>query len=397
MTAESNDRKFPVRLVRIMTVPISINYILQGQLGYFKNQGFEVYSVSAKGPEIASIIEREKVKHTIIPFTRKITPFKDLYCLISLVIFFKRLKPHIVHTQTPKAGLLGMIAAWLSQVPVRIHTVGGMPLMEASGFTKKILYWSEKITYACAHQVWPNSNKLRHFLVQTLNVKETKLRVIGHGSSNGIDIEKFRRSPELISRARLLREKHNILPSETIFCFVGRLVRDKGVEELTETFVRLQQKYNSIRLFLVGHFEDSVDPISDHHKALIINNKNIIATGFSTNVSLYMAASDIFVFPSYREGFPNVVLQACAMELPSIVTDINGSNEIITNLRNGVIINIKSTDELYAAMELLLSDSSLRQKLASNARPAVVEQFDQHYFWDKLKQEYLTLLSRFVS
>lgn len=397
MREKTNDTKSPVRLVRIMTIPISINYILQGQLGYFSDHGFDVYSVSAAGPEVASIIEREKIKHTVIPFTRKITPLQDLYCLIKLISFFNQVKPHVVHTQTPKAGLLGMIAAWLCRVPVRIHTVGGMPMMEASGLKKKILYWSEKITYACAHRVWPNSKTLRDFIINYFKVNETRLKVIGNGSSNGIDTEKFKRSPELISEAKALREKHVITADDTVFCFVGRLVRDKGVQELTEAFTKLQQKYNEVKLFLLGHYEDSVDPISDHHKRLITDNENIITTGFSTNVRLYMAASDIFVFPSYREGFPNVVLQACAMELPSVVTDINGSNEIISNLQNGLIIHTKSTDELYAAMELLLNDKNLRQKLASNARPAVIDLFDQHYFWNTLKQEYFTLLAERVS
>lgn len=394
---KENPIQSPIRLVRIMTIPISINYILQGQLGYFREQGFDVYSVSAAGPEITSIREREKVRHTTIPFTRKITPLTDLYCLIKLIQFFNQVKPHIVHTQTPKAGLLGMMAAWLCRIPVRVHTVGGMPLMEATGFKRKILYWSEKITYTCAHQVWPNSKALRDFMIQSLQVNESKLNVIGTGSSNGIDTQKFKRSPELMVEAKALRRKHSIESEETVFCFVGRLVRDKGVQELTEAFEKLQQKHKTIKLFLLGHYEDSVDPISERHKQLIANNKNIITTGFSTNVRLYLAASDIFVFPSYREGFPNVVLQACAMELPSIVTNINGSNEIISNLQNGLLIKSKSTDELYTAMQVLLDDKNLRQKLASNARPAVVDRFDQHYFWNTLKQEYLILLAQRVS
>ena len=269
--------------------------------------------------------------------------------------------------------------------------------MEATGFKRKILYWSEKITYTCAHQVWPNSKALRDFMIQSLQVNESKLNVIGTGSSNGIDTQKFKRSPELMVEAKALRRKHSIESEETVFCFVGRLVRDKGVQELTEAFEKLQQKHKTIKLFLLGHYEDSVDPISERHKQLIANNKNIITTGFSTNVRLYLAASDIFVFPSYREGFPNVVLQACAMELPSIVTNINGSNEIISNLQNGLLIKSKSTDELYTAMQVLLDDKNLRQKLASNARPAVVDRFDQHYFWNTLKQEYLILLAQRVS
>lgn len=392
-----NSAKGPVRLVRIMTVPLSIEYILRGQLAYFREQQFEVHSVSADGPERESVIEREKITHTVIPFTRKITPFQDLYCLILLIRFLIRIKPHIVHTQTPKAGLLGMIAAWICGVPVRIHTVGGMPLMEATGVKRKILTYAEKLTYACAHQVWPNSNSLRDFIVQDLKVNPNKLVVIGQGSSNGIDTEKFKRTPALMAEATALRQHHGVEPQDVAFCFVGRLVRDKGIQELAEAFTRLSQRYPSVKLFLLGHFEDELDPISDQHKKLINNNPAIIATGFSTRVPLYMAASDIFVFPTYREGFPNVVLQACAMELPSIVTNINGCNEIIQHQKNGLIIEPKDVDALYAAMEKLLTDSVLRQSLAEQSRTDVVRLFDQQIFWNNLKQAYFTLLQERVS
>lgn len=392
-----NSAKGPVRLVRIMTVPLSIEYILRGQLAYFREQQFEVHSVSADGPERESVIEREKVAHTIIPFTRKITPFQDLYCLILLIRFLIRIKPHIVHTQTPKAGLLGMMAAWICGVPVRIHTVGGMPLMEATGVKRKILTYAEKLTYACAHQVWPNSNSLRDFIVQDLKVNPNKLVVIGHGSSNGIDTEKFKRTPALMTEATALRQHHGVKPQDVAFCFVGRLVRDKGIQELAEAFTRLSQRYPSVKLFLLGHFEDELDPISDQHKKLINNNPAIIATGFSTRVPLYMAASDIFVFPTYREGFPNVVLQACAMELPSIVTNINGCNEIIQHQKNGLIIEPKDVDALYASMEKLLTDFVLRQSLAEQSRTDVVRLFDQQIFWNNLKQAYFTLLQERVS
>lgn len=394
---DMNSSKGPVRLVRIMTVPLSLEYILRGQLAYFREQQFEVHSVSADGPERESVIEREKVAHTIIPFTRKITPFQDLYCLILLIRFLIRIKPHIVHTQTPKAGLLGMIAAWICGVPVRIHTVGGMPLMEATGVKRKILTYAEKLTYACANQVWPNSNSLRNFIVQDLNVNPNKLVVIGQGSSNGIDTEKFKRTPALMAEATALRQHHGVKPQEVAFCFVGRLVRDKGIQELAEAFTRLSQRYPSVKLFLLGHFEDELDPISDQHKRLINNNPAIIATGFSTRVPLYMAASDIFVFPTYREGFPNVVLQACAMELPSIVTNINGCNEIIQHQKNGLIIEPKDIDALYASMEKLLTDAVLRQSLAEQSRADVVRLFDQQIFWNNLKQAYFTLLQERVS
>ncbi len=380
-----------------MTVPISIKYILAGQLKFMGQQGFEVLSLSAGGAETKDIVQREECRHIVIPFTRKISPLADLLSLIKLVIVFVQWKPLIVHTQTPKAGLLGMIAAWIARVPIRVHTVAGMPFMEAKGIRRSLLSASERITYRCAHRVYTNSQALKEFLVTSFGVDSRRLGMIGNGSSNGIDTKRYSRSDELLARGRTLRSANNISADDLVFCFVGRLVRDKGVQELVDAFVLLREQVPSAKLILLGHFEDDIDPLSERTKREILENKSIIAPGFRNEVNEYMAASDVFVFPSYREGFPNVVLQACAMELPSIVTNIGGSNEIIRHLENGLVINAKDVNNLQMAMALLATDPDLRKRLSKNARAAVVEQFDQALYWKAMALEYNRLIDQRVS
>jgi len=390
------NRNARIKLVRVMTVPISIKYILDGQLRYLGENGFEVTTVSADGPEVPFIVENEKCQHKTVPFTRKITPLTDLACLVELVSLFRELKPQIVHTQTPKAGLLGMIAAWIARVPVRIHTVAGLPLMEARGFRKLVLTMSEKITYRFATRVYSNSMSLREYLHKAFGLPKDKTGVIGNGSSNGIDTLKFSRNEQAVIGAQQIRRLHGIMDDELVFCFVGRLVKDKGVQELVDAFTRLKAGSQKLRLILLGHFESDLDPLDENTRAIIESDERIVSPGFRSEVSAYMAASDVFVFPSYREGFPNVVLQACAMELPSIVTDINGSNEIIRNGDNGLIVKTRDVEGLYEAMKLLSTDVALRKSLGGQARSEVVRKFDKPAFLEKLKKEYKTLIDEHV-
>lgn len=190
-------------LVRIATVPMALAYPLQGQSSYMHNHGMDVTMISSDGKEMKLLLQQENCPHIIVPMTRSITPFRDVKCIFQLIKIFKKLKPDIVHTETPKAGLVGMIAAKLCGVKIRIHTVAGLPLMVEKGIKLKILEWVEKVTYAAATNVWPNSNSLKNFILQHRFTSAKKLLVVGKGSSNGIDIERF--SPEKLD-AEILEE-----------------------------------------------------------------------------------------------------------------------------------------------------------------------------------------------
>ena len=377
------------KLLRITTVPISLNILLKGQLAYMQTKGYEVITASAEGPEVEEVVAREGVKHYPIQFTRTLSPFKDLYALYQLIRLIRKEKPDIVHTHTPKAGLIGMMAARFCGVKVRMHTVAGMPLMEATGLLKKILSTTEGITYACAHKVYPNSYQLKNWMIKHFAAYHKKFEVIGEGSSNGISLQHF--NPDSVQQelTASLKEKLAIPSKALVFVFVGRLVEDKGIHELVDAFESIQ---DDVHLLLVGPFEDEREPIRQAYKDRILNSKRIHHLGFQSDIRPYLAMSDVFVFPSYREGFPNVVLQAAAMGLPSIVSNINGCNEIISDGDNGLIVKVKEVAGLRKAMEKLINEDALRDKLASQARKSVEQKYDQLYVWAEIDKAYQKLL-----
>ena len=384
--------KIKPRLLRITTVPISLKILLRGQFIFFHQQGFEVLTVSADGPEVADI-KREGVEHIIVPMTRTITLLQDFVCLYKLILIIKKFKPDIVHTHTPKAGLLGMLAAWLCNVPVRLHTVAGLPLMEMQGVKRWIIKQTERITYACAHRIYPNSRGLFDFIIKEIRIRPLKLKIIGSGSSNGIDVEYFSRTPQLEQQASQIRLNNQIPDNEIVFCFVGRLVMDKGITELVRSFEVINNKVPSW-LLLVGSFEEQLDPLPPGVMVSIKGNKRILATGFQKDVRAYMMASNIFVFPSYREGFPNVVMQAACLNIPSIVSDINGCNELIENNKTGLVIPPKNEEALQTAMEKLAANEDERKEMSIKAKDFVSGHFDQRHFWNELHNEYSSLLRK---
>jgi glycosyltransferase involved in cell wall biosynthesis len=352
-----------------------------------QENGFEVITASAEGKEVKEICKREGVQHFSIGFTRTLSPFKDLIALWQLINLIRKERPDIVHTHTPKAGLLGMMASKITAVKLRMHTVAGMPMMEAKGFTKIILKITEKITYACAHRVYPNSYKLKEYMIQKFSTFQYKFKIIGEGSSNGIDTQYFSRKSIEVSAIMEVNEKYHIPSNAVVYAFVGRIVEDKGIHELVEAFLSLK---GNAYLLLVGSYEDEREPVKSEIKEAIQNHPSIIHTGFQKDIRPFLALADIFVFPSYREGFPNVVLQAAAMGLPCIVSDINGSNEIISHNENGLIVPAKNTDLLKFAMEELLTNPEKRKALATKSRPSVLEKFDQQKLWKAIAEEYKT-------
>jgi len=383
------------KLIRITTVPLSLKVLLKGQLRFMASNGFDVKGVSSEGEELREVHGNEGIAVEAITMSRKITPFQDLKSLWQMWNFLRKEKPQIVHTHTPKAGIIGMLAARLAGVPHRLHTVAGLPLMEATGTKRKILNIVEKLTYSSATRVYPNSKGLYDFILQNNFTQSNKLKIIANGSSNGIDTTFF--SPDQVTEIErvTLREKLNIQPDDFVFVFVGRIVSDKGINELIKAFSELQtveNKPTGIKLLLVGGLENDLDPLNPETLAEINQNKDIISVGFQQDVRSFFAIADALVFPSYREGFPNVVMQAGAMGLPSIVSDINGCNEIIIEGENGLIIPSKNVEKLKEKMLTLAKDKNLYTKLKGNSRRMIENSYDQSVVWNALLEEYEGLL-----
>ncbi len=375
------------KLIRITTIPLSLEKLLEGQLT-FMDQYFEVTAISAEKERLEKYGLDNKVKTFWVEMTREITPLKDLKAVFNLYQYFKKEKPSIVHTHTPKAGIVGMLAAKLAGVPVRLHTVAGLPLMETTGSKRKILNFVEKLTYALATKVYPNSKGLYDIILKERFAPPSKLKVLGKGSSNGIDTSYFDPSKYSEEFKLKLKQELNIPDANLVFVFIGRLVSEKGINELIKAFSKLHQSNMDCNLLLVGPFEQELDPLKPQTLATIQAHPGIISVGYQQDVRPYLAISDVLTFPSYREGFPNVVMQAGAMNLPSIVTDINGCNEIISEGKNGLIIPVKDENALHSSMLNLLKNEDLRLSLASKARPEITSNYERKEFWKILLNEY---------
>ncbi|UMB60349.1 glycosyltransferase family 4 protein [Lutibacter sp. A80] len=382
------------KLIRITTVPLSLKILLKGQ-HRFMSQFYKVLGVSSRGSDLQEVATKEGIAVAEVEMTRTIAPLKDLVSLWNFYKLCKKEQPFIVHSHTPKAGIIGMLGAKLAGVPHRLHTVAGMPLLEATGFKRTLLNIVEKLTYSCATKVYPNSKGLEKIIKAEKFAKTEKLKVLANGSSNGIDTSYFNNEHFTSSQNEALKQQLGIEKNAIVFIFVGRLVGDKGINELVAAFKELsvdsQQATSNKqhpKLLLVGPLETALDPLLEETQQEILNNKNIISVGWQHDVRPYFAISNVLVFPSYREGFPNVVLQAGAMALPSIVTNINGCNEIIEEGKNGWIIPVKDKDAILKAMQHCLVNEASFNIIKSNARKMVETRYEQQVVWNALLEEY---------
>ena len=380
------------KLIRITTVPSSLRSLLKGQ-HRFMSKYFEVIGVSGDGDALAEVRQNEGIRTHVVEMTRTITPLKDLKALLKLYKFFKKEKPFIVHSHTPKAGTVGMIAAKLAGVPNRLHTIAGLPLLEKTGVMRKLLNLVEKLTYSCSTLILPNSFKLKRIILTEKFTSASKLKVIGHGSSNGIDTEHYNIAHVTEKEKEQLRESLNINENDTVFIFIGRIVKDKGINELVAAFNLLTKKHSRCKLLLIGSRENHLDPLLSKTEILIKENICIIPTGVQKDIRPYVSISHALTFPSYREGFPNVVLQASCMCLPCIVSDINGCNEIIEDQVNGLIIPVKNSEALESAMIYMIENPEKRLDMIKHSRKRILERYKQEFIWNESLKLYRSLES----
>ena len=372
------------KLFRLSTIDGSLNF-LRGQLR-FLNQEFEVVAVADDSGVLQEVAEREGVRTIAVPMRREISIAADCRSLVTLYKLFRRERPHIVHSNTPKASLLSMVAAWAARVPHRIYLVTGLRFETTHGILRFILKTMERITCLCATKVIPEGDGVKDTLRRE-KITRKPLQKIHHGNINGIDLEHYARTPEVVQRATEIRDGSE----DFTFIFIGRMVRDKGINELVAAFDRLNREIPATKLLLVGKFEDELDPVMPETKQMIENNPKIEFAGYQNDVRPFLVASDVAVLPSYREGFPNVVIQAGAMGLAQIVTDINGCNEVVVDGRNGLIVPKQNEEALYEAMRRLATDRELTARMAASAREMVATRFRQEDVWDELLKMYKSL------
>ena len=357
------------KIIRATTVPTSLATFCKDQLREL-SQNYEVVAVSSPLPELEVVARREGVRTIGVKMERHISPIKDFKALCRLFCLFRRERPWLVHSMTPKAGLLCMVAAWAARVPKRVHTFTGLVWPTAAGFSRLVLKTTDRILCACATHIIPEGNGVKNDLIQG-HITRKPMRVLANGNVRGIDLAHYDRTEEVLDKAKEIRRDDRFT-----FVFIGRVVRDKGINELVEAFVKLNREEPSTRLLLVGRLEPELDPLSSQTQHIIDNHESIEAVGNQSDVRPWLAASDVLTFPSYREGFPNVVIEAGALGLPSVVTDINGCNEIILEGKNGVIVPPRDVNSLYEAMCVMYKDTKKREVMASNAREMVASRYD---------------------
>ncbi len=373
------------KIIRTSTVSTSLNTFCRGTLRRLANT-YDVVAVSTPDDELREMAQREGIRVIGVPMRRPIAPLRDIVSLWCLIRVFRRERPTMVHSITPKAGLLSMIAAWVCRVPVRLHTFTGLVFPTATGLKQRILMLTDRITCACATHIVPEGEGVKADLIN-YNITRKPLQVLGYGNVRGVDMQHYSRTPEVLAAAQPIMRS-----GVFTFVFVGRVVRDKGINELVQAFARLNAQEPATRLILVGRFEDNLDPVSPQTRQTIEQNEAIEAVGSQADVRPWLAASDALVFPSYREGFPNVVLEAGAMGLPSIVTDINGSREIIVEGKNGVIVPPRDADALYAAMMRFVQQPRQVAEMAANAREMIASRFEKSFVEQCLIDYYKEIL-----
>ena len=375
------------KILRACTVPQSIGFVV-GMIPDLTKE-YEVGVLSSPGEEWAMLDKYgDAVKRLEVPMERHISPLRDLRSLWRLVRVFRRERPDMVHSMTPKAGLLCMLAAWITRVPVRVHMFTGLVFPTATGLKRRILMATDRLTCACATHVLPEGEGVKLDLLDN-GITRKPITVLGYGNCRGIDLDRFDPTlSEVQAEAAKLRK-----PEVFTFIAIGRLVGDKGINELVAAFSRLNRELPATRLILVGPQEKELDPLSSATLSEIESNPAIEAVGNQADVRPWLIAADCHVLASYREGFPNVVIEAGAMGLPQIVTDINGANEIIVEGKNGTIVPPRDSDALYQAMKRMINDPDWRPQLDANARQMIASRYEQGYVRRCLYDFYKEILS----
>lgn len=372
------------KLIVGITIPGSIG-LLRGQLNYFTTHGYDAYLLTQQDENSLAYCEREGCKALNITIAREISLKQDIITLFALIKLFHKERPDVVNLGTPKMGLLGMIAAWWCRVPNRIYTCRGFRYEHETGRLKKILMFSEWLSAACAQKIICISPSVKALGVKDGLFSEKKCVVINKGSSNGIDPKYFNQKNVDPTDTENLRIQY-ALDGMFVFGFLGRIIDRKGIMEMYEAFVKVYEKDNNTRLFVVGPWDDK--QISD--KTLfdkMSKHPGIVMPGRTDDVPLYLSAMDVFVLPAWWEGFGNVVVQAADMGLPVIGSTGTGVCDAVCDGFNGINVRHNDVQHLYDTMIQLLTDKELREKFATNG-PVWGQNFKQEIIWEGMDKLY---------
>lgn len=392
-SSPSNSRNL---LIIVTTVPSTLNFF-RGQVGFLKERGFMVHAVSSPGDELQEFGQREGIPVHAVPMLRAVTPLQDIPALFKMVHLFRQLRPTIVHTHTPKGGVLGVLAARLAKVPLVLYTIHGLPFVSARGLKRWLLWLSELASCRGAHQVLAVSQAMRHQALAHGLCPSHKIEVLGPGSINGVDAEgRFNpdRFPDPVRKQ--LRASLGISAEAVVVGFVGRIVRDKGIEELALAWKELRRQYPHLYLVLVGR-EEPQDPISHGAREILTSDSRVIWTGPVADPAPYYAIMDLVVLPTHREGFPVVPLEAAAMVLPVITTTVDGCPEAVVDGVTGLLVPPQDVPSLMKALKGLVSDANMRENLGNAGRLRVIYNFNPKIIWNYIVNKYMLMINKKVN
>lgn len=379
-------------IVHVVNVPQILRWFFNGQPSYMRRRGLFTHAISSPGAELEAFGRAENVSVTALEITRRISPWRDFVTVVALVRELRRLHPAIVHAHTPKGGLLGMIAGMLAGAPVRVYHLRGLRLDTATGAQRLFLTWSERLSCALAHRVICVSHSVRDAAIALRLCPPEKITVLRGGSGNGVDASGRFNPERLPPGARMTTRARFGIPAEArVIGFVGRIVRDKGMIELVNAWRVLRAEDPNLHLLIVGPFERH-DPLPPGAEALLREDRRVHLTGPVDETPPLYAAMDVVVLPTYREGFPNVLLEAAAMGLPVVASRVPGCVDAVRDGLTGALVPPRDAIALAAAIRRYLADPELRRHHGEAARERVVRDFRQEAVWEALYEEYSRLL-----
>ena len=363
------------KICLMSSIPVTLWCFYRPLIEQLRSEGIEVHVCSSAGSEL-DIFADEELKTWAVSIHRKITPFEDLWSILKLVRIFKSERFDIVHAHTPKAGLLGMIAAKLAGVKNRIYTCHGMLLETERGLKRLILMICEKISFCCATKVLVVSHSLLQKVRDYRICNSDKAIVLLDGTACGIDLKRFTKNEVFQNDANKVRDELGISGDDILIGFIGRLVPDKGIGVLLKAFCTLIKECENVHLIIIGNYEPHRGCLSDKEVCLINDHVKITHIGFVKDIEKYYAAMNMLVLPTRREGFPYALLEAAAMELPVISTRVTGCVDAVVDGVSGILVKVDDSRELYEAIVKLVKDSDLRKKFGKQGRQRVEKLFD---------------------
>lgn len=380
-----------IRIARVSTIPFFVYTQLKTQLHSLIDAGAEITVITSNDELSDNLKSIEGAEFKPLHIAREIRLFADLVTLVKLWLLFRKERYQIVHSTTPKAGLLCAIAARLAGVQVRVHTFTGQPWVTMSGVKRAILKFSDKLIAKLNTCCYTDSWSQREFLLQNKIGTPDTLKVIGSGSLAGVNVERFCQDNFSTKDQQELRRSLDIPEQSKILLFVGRLAKEKGIFELIDAMNSVIQLGHDVTLLVVGPFEQNNESEIREYAQQKCSDK-VKFLGFQTAPEKYMSISDLLCLPSYREGFGTVVIEAAAMGLPVIATNIYGLTDAVVDGVTGMLIEPKNSNKLAQAIKQLISDSSFRDILGAQAKNRALTEFDSKHCNKLLIQEYNTLL-----